>query len=225
MRRGWFRAWEPATLFVSVAVLFLLTWQVSTEGAVTRLDDRVYGSVGVVGSPLVTVLSALGSPELAGAVLGVVALHHAFFAGQWWPVALAAGNAVAAAGVVLAMKVATARPGPGVSDLDGYPGYFPSGHTVTAAVCFGTAGYILAGHRWRDASAVGVVGGLGSGAAVGTATVLSGTHWVSDAAAGLAVAVVVLVVGFATARRPGTTASGQGTSTSRPGRPPPASRR
>lgn len=218
MRDGWLpdrglRDWEPVAVVTSVTVLALLTWQVSTGGGVVGVDERLYGQVGVVASPWVTVLADLGSPELSGVVVGVAAIHQAFFSGRWWPVILAAGNGLAAAAAVLALKVVTARTGPGVPVLDGYPGYFPSGHTVSAAVCFGTAGYIvvtstrLRGPRRRaaspplDASEVGVVAGLAVGLAVGTATVLLGTHWASDVAAGLALAVVVLVVGFATVRR------------------------
>ncbi len=217
MRGGWLRGWEPAAVVTSVAVLAVLTWQVTTGGGVVAVDERLYGRVGVVASPLVTLLSGLGSPEVSGVVVGVAALHQAFFSGRWWPLALAAGNGLGAAGAVLALKAATARTGPGVPVLDGYPGYFPSGHTVSAAVCFGSAGYIVMtarrprGRRRRaaslppDACEVGVGTGLAVGLAVGlvvgTATVLAGTHWASDVAAGLALAVVVLVVGFATVRR------------------------
>ncbi len=218
MRGGWLRdrglrGWERVAVVTSVTVLSLLTWQVSIGGGVVGVDHWLYGRVGAVASTLVTVLADLGSPELSGVVVGVAALHQAFFSGRWWPLVLAAGNGLVAAAAVLAIKAATARPGPGVPVLDGYPGYFPSGHTVSAAVCFGTAGYIVAtSRRLRgsprsaaspplDASEVGVVAGLAAGFAVGTATVLLGTHWASDVAAGLALAVVVLVVGFATVRR------------------------
>ncbi|MGI8702263.1 MAG: phosphatase PAP2 family protein [Nocardioidaceae bacterium] len=202
MRGGWLRSWEPAGVAVSLAVLALLTWQVSTGGGVVRLDEHVYGRVGVVGSPLVTVLSDLGSPEVSGVVLGVFALHHSFFSGRWWPIVLATGNGAMAAVVVLVLKAVTGRRGPGELPLEGYPGYFPSGHTATAAVCFGTATYIVGtSRRLHDASDAGVGAGLAVGIVVGAATVLSGNHWASDVAAGLAVAVLVLVLGFAVARR------------------------
>lgn len=203
MTGGWLRRWEPAAVAVSLLVVAVLIWQVHTGGGVVRLDDRVFARVGVVASPWATAISALGSPELSAVVLGVAALHHAFFAGRWWPIALAAANGATAGLVVLVIKALTARRGPGQLPLDGYPGYFPSGHTVTAAVCFGTATYIVRRGRVTVTRAedTAVVVGLSVGVAVGTATVLTGNHWLSDVIGGLALAVVLQVLGFAVLRR------------------------
>lgn len=208
MRSGWLRTWEPAAVWVSLVVLAWLCWQVVTGGGVVGLDDSISGRVGTVGWPLATAVADLGSPEVSGAVLAVVAVHHAFLSGRWWPLALAAGNGAATGVLVLAVKAATARRGPSGLPLDGYPGYFPSGHTAAAAVCFGTATYValttLRGRRpgeSRAGVAAGVAAGLAAGLLVGAATVLTGNHWASDVVGALAMAVVVLVLSFALVRR------------------------
>lgn len=203
MTLGLLRRWEPVGAATSVLVLAVLVWQVHTTGGAVQLDEQVLDRVGVVSSSWLTALSDLGSPEVSGVVLAVAALHHAFFSGRWWPILLAMSNGAVTAAVVLAIKAVTARRGPDGLPLDGYPGYFPSGHTATAAVCFGTAAYVIrAGHtsvsRVEDTA---VVVGLLVGVAVGTATILTGNHWLSDVVSGLAVAVVLLVLSFAALRR------------------------
>ena len=203
MRAGGLCHWEPAAVMVSLVVLAIATWQVHTGGGVVRLDEWVDVRIGTSSAWWLTALSDVGSPEVSGVALAVTSLHQAFFRGRWWPLALAVGNGAAAAIVVLALKALTGRRGPDGLPLDGYPGYFPSGHTVTAAVCLGTATYILAIARRRtslQASDLALAVGLGSGLVVGTSAVLTGNHWVSDVVAGLALSVVLLLVGFAVLR-------------------------
>jgi undecaprenyl-diphosphatase len=212
MTRGWLYRREVVGIALSLAAVVLLTWQVTTGGPVVRLDHRVYAALGADSTPLVNGLTDLGSVPVCAVLLTVAAVDIAMSLRRWWPVLLAAGNSLAMTVVVLGLKAAVGRTGPGLSALNGYPGYFPSGHTATAAVCLGTASYIVVTARRQrrrqraepgvrgDASGLATLAGLALAVLVGSMTVVSGNHWVSDVVAGLAVSAIVLIVGFATMR-------------------------
>ncbi len=212
MTRVRLRAREKAVVAVSLVVLGVVTWQVAAGNVLVRFDHHVYMSWGASTWWPVEAVTELGSAPLSGVVLVLAAVHGAFSAGRWWPVLLAAGTSLAMTLVVLALKTATARTGPGLTELDGYPGYFPSGHTATAAVCFGTAAYITVVLRRRrpprsrnpvlrgDPADLGLASGLGVGTLVGAMTVVTGNHWVSDVVGALAVSAIVLTLGFAAVR-------------------------
>lgn len=220
---GWLLPRELIVVLLCVDTVALLTGEVATRGGVVRLDTAVYDTLGARSSTVADVVTELGSVQVAGTLLAFACLVAATTARRWWPLLLAAGNSLAASVIVLALKSAVGRTGPGLAtNEDGYPGYLPSGHTAAAAVCLGTAVY-LTWTAWRErprpvphraAAEVGerprptadVSGrctliGLVVGAVVGSATVVTGNHWVSDVLAGLAVSAFVLVLGFATARR------------------------
>lgn len=71
-------------------------------------------------------------------------------------------------------------------------GYFPSGHTATAFVCYGVIGVLVRlgdprGRRLRP-----WLWGLGAALPVGTAMVYSNFHWLSDVLASFALGAALL---------------------------------
>lgn len=199
---------------MSALVVAVLTWQVMTGGYAVTVDRRVYADVGRHWKHWILWLGNLGSIQVSAVVLAAAAVLSAGLLRRWLPIALAVVNAGLLTVVTLAIKHLTDRIGPGlVANRPGYPGYFPSGHTATSAVCFGTALTVLLlvllarraarrGVALRLVHWPGTAFGLLVGALVGTMTVLSANHWVSDVVAGLGVAAVVQIVGAALVRRP-----------------------
>jgi membrane-associated phospholipid phosphatase len=148
----------------------------------------------------------LGEIGVAATLMVAAALVTAQLTRRAWPVGLATANLAAVETVVLLLKTAIGRPGPGWrAHLDGYPGYFPSGHTATSAVCAGTVVFLLVtargSGRWLGAaSPAGQLAGLVAGALSAVDALLGDFHWLTDAIGGLLVSSVVLTLGFAAAR-------------------------
>ncbi|MFD8234232.1 phosphatase PAP2 family protein [Streptomyces sp. NPDC059696] len=130
----------PALLFV------LITWQVAADGPLVGLDERL-SRVLVNPDRCSELLADLGNVQVAVPVLalalGYVAVRRRR-AGtdRWWlPVAAAVLLMVLVPALVVPLKAVIARPGtpaepPGT-------GYYPSGHTATAAVAYGSAALLL----------------------------------------------------------------------------------
>ncbi|MFD6424131.1 phosphoesterase, partial [Streptomyces sp. NPDC060198] len=131
-----------------MAALFALTtWQVAVAGPLLRLDERVgkkvigHGPQGVA-----QVFSDLGGMPVALPVLAC-ALLYALWRGARGTALIAALTMVAVPLVVVPLKVWTDRQGP----LVPYTGYYPSGHTATAAVAYGASALLLMAYtprRW-----------------------------------------------------------------------------
>jgi membrane-associated phospholipid phosphatase len=130
---------------------FLLLWQVASHGPVTGVDIRVRDHIlAWSGTPALSWLAALGrgladlgNPPVAIPVLPIVALFAARRSRSLLPLVIAAGAAVALA-IVIPLKIWVGRPGPGTVVLgDASFGYFPSGHTADALLCYGTSALIL----------------------------------------------------------------------------------
>lgn len=169
------------------ALFALLTWQVAAGGPLRRLDERACRVVcrphGP--SPVAEFLSNLGSPQVALPVLGAV-LVWAGWRGlrdgvpRWWLPPLAAATAMAAVpAIVVPLKEWIARPGP-LGPVDGY-GWYPSGHTATATVAYGSAALLLASshHRLLDRRLLAAAAVL-LNLAVGAGLVRRGYHWPLD---------------------------------------------
>lgn len=179
------------------ALLFsLITWQVVSHGPLLGVDRDVSRVLlrPDRGSEL---LADLGNVQVAVPVL-VVVLGYVTWRGRaagrdrWWPAPLgAAGLMVLVPVFVVPLKEWTARHGtaavpPGV-------GYFPSGHTATAAVAYGAATLVLL--PWlRTALArcavVGVCAALVLGVSYGL--VRRGYHWPLDVVASWCLSAVLL---------------------------------
>ncbi|MEU3029911.1 phosphatase PAP2 family protein [Streptomyces incarnatus] len=129
------------------AVLFLLlTWQVLGHGPLLRADARLSRDL-VHPDGLAQFLSDLGNVQVAVPVL-LAAAGYALWRGRsaghprWWLPPLAAAVLMALLpALVVPLKDWIARPGtPAVPPA---VGYFPSGHTATAAVAYGSATLLL----------------------------------------------------------------------------------
>ncbi|QTE01241.1 PAP2 superfamily protein [Streptomyces cyanogenus] len=212
-----------ALLLVLPAVLVaLLTWQVVADGPLLRLDADASRAL-VHPDRFSQLLSDLGDVRVALPVLAV-ALGYAAWrgraagAGRWWlpPLAAAVPMALVPA-VVVPLKDWTARPGTPV--VPPAVGYFPSGHTATAAVAYGSATLLLLPWLRSPAARRSLVAGcavLVLGVSYGL--VRHGYHWPLDVVASWCLCTVLLT---ALSRVPGVSRSSRrrssGTPSSRSG--------
>ncbi|WP_280906891.1 phosphatase PAP2 family protein [Streptomyces sp. SAI-117] len=130
----------PALLFA------LITWQVVEDGPLLRADERVSRAL-VHPDRLGDGLSDLGNvqvavPLLVAALAYVTWRHRRTGTDRWWLPATAGALLMALLPAILVpLKIWTARSGTSV--VPPGTGYFPSGHTATAAVAYGTATLFL----------------------------------------------------------------------------------
>ena len=117
------------------------------------------------------------------------------------PFALAALAIGALTTTVLGIKVLVGRAGPALRHGHIVTGYFPSGHTTSAFVCFGLMALLLTRRApdWRYGPAFRV--GLAVAAVVGAAMVYSNFHWLSDVLAGWALGGTLVWMAVAVAPR------------------------
>ncbi|MFE9255980.1 phosphatase PAP2 family protein [Streptomyces sp. NPDC006879] len=180
-------------LSASFAAFWLITWQVLNNGPLLVADARL-SSLVVQGVPdrITEGLSDLGNITVAVPVLAT-ALVFAGWRGRtgglrnWWRAPLFAGLAMAAIpALVVPLKVWTARPGP----LEPWAsGYYPSGHTATAAVAYVGTALLLAPYtttRWPMAVALLLTGATAIG------LVLRGFHWPLDVLASALLCIALL---------------------------------
>jgi undecaprenyl-diphosphatase len=171
--------------------------------------------------PLAQFLADLGGGAVAGSVLAVVAVYTAWWrrrrgaARWWWPPAVAAAAGAVVPALVVPAKALIGRTGP-----EGWPlgpdqlGFYPSGHTTTAAVCYGTAALLMPYHRRVFAAVAALVS-----FAVGPALVWCGYHWALVVVAGWCLTGLVLTVLYAVHARltaPGPAEAGPGAPATRP---------
>lgn len=166
------------------------------DGPLLRLDSRLSSAL-VRPDRFSELLSGLGNVQVAvpvlTAVLGYVAWRgHKSGIDHWWlqPTAAAVLMALVPAFVV-PVKDWTARPGTPV--MPPAVGYFPSGHTATAAIAYGSATLLLlpwlrsrAARRTLVAVCAAVV------LAVSYGLVRRGYHWPLDVAASWCLCTVLL---------------------------------
>lgn len=179
------------------AVLFaLITWQVVAHGPLLRLDARLSRAL-VHPDRFSELLSDLGNVQVAVPVL-VAAVIYALWRGRatgtdlWWlpPTAAAVVMALVPA-IVVPLKDWTARPGTPV--VPPAVGYFPSGHTATAAVAYGSATLLLLPWLRSAAARRGLVGACAAlvlGVSYGL--VRHGWHWPLDVVASWCLCTVLL---------------------------------
>ncbi|MEU6168341.1 phosphatase PAP2 family protein [Streptomyces tanashiensis] len=180
---------RPA-LFSALVALAVVTWQVLVHGPLARLDERVSGSlVDTVPRRLSELTSDLGNMTVALPVLAC-AMAYAVWRGRR-AAALYAGLAMAAVPLlVIPLKEWTARPGP----LEPWAqGYYPSGHTATAAVAYFGAAFLVSNRLIPVAAVLTAV--------TGTGLILRGFHWPLDVFASLCLSLIVLAVSSSCMRR------------------------
>jgi undecaprenyl-diphosphatase len=179
-----------------LALFAVITWQVVDGGPLVRADERLSHAL-VRPDRFSQLLSDLGDIQVAVPVLALVAALVAWrgrAAGmdRWWlPPAAAAVLMALVPVLIVPLKDWTARPGTPV--VPPGTGYFPSGHTATAAVAYGSATLLVL--PWlrsvparRLAVAVCAVVNLG----VGYGLVRRGYHWPLDVVAGWLLCAVLL---------------------------------
>ncbi|MET8947894.1 phosphatase PAP2 family protein [Streptomyces sp. NPDC004542] len=186
----------PLLFGLPVALFALITWQVLAHGPLLGVDESLSGVL-VHPDRFSALLADLGNVQVAVPVL-VVAVVYAAWRGRaggmdrWWLPPLAAAVLMALVpAIVIPLKDWTARGGtsvvpPGV-------GYYPSGHTATAAIAYGSATLLL--RSWLGSPAarralVGVCAALVLGVSYGL--VRRGWHWPLDVVASWCLGTVLL---------------------------------
>lgn len=180
-----------------MALLFaLITWQVVADGPLVDLDEAASRAL-IHPDRLSELLADLGNIPVAVPVMAVVLLYVTWRHRRtgtdhwWWPAAAAAVLMALVPALIVPLKELTDRPGtPAVPPATGY---YPSGHTATAAVAYGAAALLLL--PWlRSALArrtlLAVCAALNLG--VGFGLVRRGYHWPLDVVASWCLCTVLL---------------------------------
>jgi len=152
-------------------------------------------------------LSDLGNftvavPVLLIALLSVSWRARRSGAARWWLPALAGAVATGAVPALVApLKALVDRPAP--PGMDG-TGYYPSGHTATAAIAYGSAVLLLL-PRLETARArrVFIAGGVLLNVGVGFGLVRHGYHWGLDVVGSWLLSAMLLTVLYRTVTRLG----------------------
>ncbi|MEV0176885.1 phosphatase PAP2 family protein [Streptomyces sp. NPDC050803] len=180
----------PALLFA------LITWQVVADGPLVRVDERLSRAL-VHPDRASELLADLGNVQVAVPVLGAVLIHVARRSRRagadrwWWPATAAALLMALVPALVVPVKELTDRPGTPV--VPPATGYFPSGHTATAAVAYGAAVLLLLPWlrtAWTRRTLVVAYGLAVLGVSYGL--VRRGYHWPLDVVASWCLSTVIL---------------------------------
>ncbi|GGZ78541.1 hypothetical protein GCM10010371_42800 [Streptomyces subrutilus] len=181
-------ATSPRLAAALCGLLFaLVTWQVLVSGPLLAPDHAISRAlVRTIPDSVTERLSDLGNVPVAVPVLAL-AMAYAALRGRRLA-ALAAGAAMLAVpALVVPLKEWTARPGP----LEPWAaGYYPSGHTATAAVAYVGAALLVRPYvrrPWPVAVALVLTG------ATATGLVLRGWHWPLDVLASLLMCAPLLI--------------------------------
>ncbi|MEV0221085.1 phosphatase PAP2 family protein [Streptomyces sp. NPDC050704] len=178
---------RPTCFLGLSALLFaLLTWQAAVDTPLRRADERLGRSIADSRFPdgAAELLADLGNITVAVPVLLAVLAYVSWRARRaplprWWLPPLAALVTMSAVpALVVPLKEAVGRTGPPGMAGDGY---YPSGHTATAAVAYGAAVLLLLPWlhgRWLRRTLV--IGYLVLAGAVGVGLVRRGYHWPLD---------------------------------------------
>lgn len=193
-------------LTLAVLLFALITWQVAVHGPLARADERL-SDLTVHPSRGWALLADLGSIVVAVPVLLVALVYvglRARRAGteRWWREPVLAGGLMAAVPVIVVpMKELVARAGPPV--MGPGTGFYPSGHTATAVVAYGSATLLLLPWLRRTyARRLVLIGALALNAAVAVGLVVRGFHWPLDVVASWCLCGALLILLRLFVRRP-----------------------
>ncbi|MFJ1971501.1 phosphatase PAP2 family protein [Streptomyces sp. NPDC087903] len=182
----------PALLFA------LITWQVVVDGPLLRVDRRL-SRVLVHPDRASELLAELGSVQIALPVLAAVLVYAARRARRsgtdhWWlPAASSAAVMALVPALVVPLKELTARGGTPV--MPPGTGYYPSGHTATAAVAYGCATLLLLPLQRSAAARRALIAGCAAvNAGVGFGLVRRGYHWPLDVVASWCLCTVLIAL-------------------------------
>lgn len=181
--------WPSFSLLFGLPALLLalITWQVAAHGPLARADERLSGHL-VHPARIYELLADLGGLAVAVPVLAVVLAYVARRARQassdrWWLPSVAAAVLMAAVpALIVPMKELVARPGPPV--MGPGTGFYPSGHTATAAIAYGAATLVmLPWLRSSGARRVLIITCIVLNLAVAFGLLRRGFHWPLDVVA------------------------------------------
>jgi membrane-associated phospholipid phosphatase len=189
-QRRWL--WAAAGSLLAFVVLLAL---VAVDSPVTMLDHAVRDHiVDDGGRPLLGLASdvtTVVSPQLDALVLTAGALAVGWRRRRIGPVVAVALTGWVMALVVVCVKHALGRVGPGLT-APIHGGSFPSGHTASALVCFGALALLVAAeHRRWTRPLLLAVGALT--VAIAAALVYADYHWLSDTIGSILLGVALLL--------------------------------
>ena len=186
--------WRAAPWWAAPTALWscflLLVWQVLSHGPVTRLDLSVRDGIQHWATmpslswalPVGRGLADFGDHPDSIILFAAAALGAAALANSWRPLLPAALIGLGLLAVV-PLKIWIGRPGPGRVALgDAALGFFPSGHTADAFLCYGGAALVVCRAvrppRWMRRT---LIGGSAALVVLTIAGLLwSDFHWLSD---------------------------------------------
>jgi undecaprenyl-diphosphatase len=193
------RKYELRMVLLGLAVVLvgvpfgLLLHQVTTDGPLTALDEsaaawtnrRVHGEDGVIG--VMHAVSFLGKPIFLAVVIGLPALWLLRRRAHRLVIFLLV-TTIGGGLVDTAVKVAVGRPRPSVDEpiVEAFGKSFPSGHSMSAVVCYGALLVALApllSERGRKVALAAVVALV---LAIGGSRLVLGVHFISDVLGGYA---------------------------------------
>ncbi|NUP24354.1 MAG: phosphatase PAP2 family protein [Streptomyces sp.] len=195
---------RPTSLFLLLgllglpALLFaLITWQVMVDGPLVDLDEAASRAL-IHPDRFSELLADLGNVQVAVPVLAVALVYAAWRARRgagtdhWWLPATAAAVLMALVpALIVPLKELTDRPGtPAVPPATGY---YPSGHTATAAIAYGAATLLLLprlSSAYVRRAVLVLCAALNLG--VGFGLVRRGYHWPLDVVASWCLCAVLL---------------------------------
>lgn len=201
--------WVPLVL---LALLLAISWQVAGHGPLLRIDDQVRDAIARTDGALpaqtvrpaadhiAQLLSDLGGSLVAIPFLLACSLLSTWRSlrgrvPRWWlPVAAAALTSLLIPLLVVPAKAYFARPGPdGLVLLPDQWGWYPSGHTATAAIAYGTSALLLARATVRSGVRTALrAGALLLGTGVGAGLMWCDYHWFLDVVASWCLSGLVL---------------------------------
>jgi hypothetical protein len=186
----------PALLLTGFGALI---WQVKTHGPVVILDVHIRDRLqDAAHSPSMAwffhpgrAMADLGDPSVSVPALLVVTALAIRAARSWRPALLTAAASAALASVI-PLKLWIARPGPSAAThSDATLGFFPSGHTADAILCYGTSALLLCAFvipddpHARSLRQATIAAACVLVAATIFGLLWSDFHWLSDAAGSL----------------------------------------
>ncbi|AVH61114.1 PAP2 family protein [Streptomyces dengpaensis] len=176
----------------------MITWQVAAHGPLARADEHLSGSL-VHPNRAWDLLADLGNIPVAVPVLATVLVYVAVRARRtgtyrWWLPSLAAAVLMAAVpALIVPLKELIARPGPPV--MGPGTGFYPSGHTATATIAYGTAALLLLPWlRGAFARRTLLLACLTLNLAVAVGLIIRGYHWPLDVLASWCLSLILLQV-------------------------------
>ncbi|MFJ3897779.1 MULTISPECIES: phosphatase PAP2 family protein [unclassified Streptomyces] len=193
---GWPTSFFWLLLALPALLFAVITWQVAADGPLLDLDARLSRAL-VHPDRVSELLADLGNIQVAVPVLVVVLAYiglrgRASGMDRWWRPPLAAAVLMALVpAIVVPLKELIARGG--TPAVPPGTGYYPSGHTATAMIAYGSATLLLLPWLRTVAARRGLVVACAlSVACVSFGLVRRGYHWPLDVVASWCLGTVLL---------------------------------